>query len=91
MSCIIKNKRFNESKKWLVRDFDIVIDEPVLKSTHTLIIINYEKLKKHCDSLLKINFDLVIIDEVHLIKNPEAERTKYVKLLNQQKIYFHIL
>ena len=50
---------------------------------HDFVIVNYDILKNFHDTkdkekseILKINFDLVIMDEAHMISNPQAQRTK---------------
>ena len=50
---------------------------------HDFVIINYDILKNFHDTkekdnseILKTNFDLVIMDEAHMISNPQAQRTK---------------
>lgn len=50
---------------------------------HDFVIINYDILKnfhdpkdKNDSELMKANFDLVIMDEAHMISNPQAQRTK---------------
>ena len=52
---------------------------------HDFVIINYDILKNFHDPkkkddsiILKNNFDLVIMDEAHMISNPQAQRTKIV-------------
>ena len=54
-------------------------------SEHDFVIINYDILKNFHDPkkkddsiILKNNFDLVIMDEAHMISNPQAQRTKIV-------------
>ena len=50
---------------------------------HDFVIVNYDILKNFHDAketekseIMKINFDLVIMDEAHMISNPQAQRTK---------------
>ena len=50
---------------------------------HDFVIVNYDILKNFHDikdkeksEIMKINFDLVIMDEAHMISNPQAQRTK---------------
>jgi len=61
---------------------------------HDFVIVNYDILKNFYDvknkpeSLLtKGNFDLVILDEAHMVSNPQAQRTKiinhFVKSINR--------
>jgi hypothetical protein len=52
---------------------------------HDIVIINYDILKNFHDiknkensEILKSKFDLVIMDEAHMISNPQAQRTKIV-------------
>jgi SWI/SNF-related matrix-associated actin-dependent regulator 1 of chromatin subfamily A len=50
---------------------------------HDFVIVNYDILKNFHDTkekdkseIMRINFDLVIMDEAHMISNPQAQRTK---------------
>jgi SNF2 family DNA or RNA helicase len=52
---------------------------------HDFVIINYDILKNFHDSkkkddsqILSANFDLVVVDEAHYIKNAQAQRTKVI-------------
>ena len=52
---------------------------------HDFVIINYDILKNFHDTkkkddsqILRANFDLVIVDEAHYIKNAQAQRTKLI-------------
>jgi SWI/SNF-related matrix-associated actin-dependent regulator 1 of chromatin subfamily A len=52
---------------------------------HDFVIINYDIIKNFHDTkkkddsqILKANFDLVITDEAHYIKNAQAQRTKLI-------------
>jgi len=54
-------------------------------SDHEFVIINYDILKNFHDpkkieesTILNTKFDLVIMDEAHMISNPQAQRTKIV-------------
>lgn len=46
-------------------------------------IINYDILKKHFNELSKTHFDLLIVDEAHMIKSVTTQRTKAVRVLAQ--------
>ena len=67
-------------------DKSIFIAEGKKFSTeHDIVIINYDILKNFHDiknkensEILKANFDLVIMDEAHVVSNPQAARTKIV-------------
>lgn len=65
---------------------DVFIAESKTFSTeHDFVIINYDIIKNFHDvknkensEILKSNFDLVIVDEAHYIKNAQAQRTKLI-------------
>ena len=65
-------------------DRNVYIAEGKKFSTnHDIVIINYDILKNFHDpknkensEIMKIDFDLVIMDEAHVIANPKALRTK---------------
>lgn len=47
-----------------------------------VLIINYEQIKRHLDDLNALDFQIVMMDEAHYIKNPTSKRTKVtLKLL----------
>lgn len=41
-----------------------------------ILVVNYEQVTSHLDTLDKIGFDVAIFDEAHFLKNPKAKRTK---------------
>lgn len=41
-----------------------------------ILIVNYEQVKAHLETLNAIAFDIGIFDEAHYLKNPKAQRTK---------------
>jgi SWI/SNF-related matrix-associated actin-dependent regulator of chromatin subfamily A-like protein 1 len=71
-----------ELENWLTRSFAIrVIGAPpnVINAKQPSIditIVNYDRLAANYWALLKTRWDLVIFDECHYLKNPEARRTK---------------
>lgn len=72
----------NEAEKWLVRDFDIGIvsgtkDEDWPDDSN-FIIINYKVLKAHHDRMREQEWDVLIADESHFVKENTAQRTQYL-------------
>jgi len=69
-----------EFRKWINRTDSEVIGgtKPYMLSTN-IIIINYDIINYWQSVLKKYEFDIVILDESHLIKNNAAKRTKAVK------------
>ena len=67
-------------------DRSIFISEGKSFSTeHDFVIINYDIIKNFHDTkkkdesqIIAANFDLVVVDEAHYIKNPTAQRTKLI-------------
>jgi SWI/SNF-related matrix-associated actin-dependent regulator 1 of chromatin subfamily A len=67
-------------------DKSIFISEGKGFSTeHDFVIINYDIIKNFHDTkkkdesqIILANFDLVVVDEAHYIKNPTAQRTKLI-------------
>lgn len=68
-----------EFEKWkiLPLEIDYVPDGKPAEFGH-VVIINYELLKKHRDHLRRVNWDLLVVDEVHKIKNKRADRTREI-------------
>jgi SWI/SNF-related matrix-associated actin-dependent regulator 1 of chromatin subfamily A len=62
---IAEGKNFSSKEDFVIINYDI--------------IKNFHDIKKKEDSeILKSNFDLVIVDEAHYIKNAQAQRTKLI-------------
>lgn len=71
-----------EGKKYSVESDFVIVNYDILKNFHTTDPKNKEE-----SLLLKSNFDLVILDEAHMISNVQAQRTKlinnFVKKINR--------
>lgn len=82
-STLIFNWR-NEAMKWLVGDYEVFPvnskRDVVPNRDGMFVIVNYEKLtgtSALAESLTRV-WDVLVVDEVHMIKNINAERTKAV-------------
>lgn len=70
-----------EAQKWLARPTrtQVVVngkDEVVIQDGENLVVVvGYEGLVKRLD-LQVARWDLVVLDEAHLVKNPKAQRTR---------------
>lgn len=69
---------YREARKWLVRDFSIEIADGDDFPNTDIVIINYERLGKHRNAIRAREWDLLVCDEAHYIKNPKAQRTKEI-------------
>jgi SWI/SNF-related matrix-associated actin-dependent regulator 1 of chromatin subfamily A len=73
-------------------DKSIFISEGKGFSTeHDFVIINYDIIKNFHDTkkkdesqIILANFDLVVVDEAHYIKNPTAQRTKLINDISKR-------
>lgn len=50
-----------------------------------ILIINYELVGKHLEDLNRMDFDIAICDEAHMIKSPKSKRTKAVHKLEAKR------
>lgn len=69
-----------ELEKWLIRPLSIKVVENGKDSYSNaqIAIINYDLLKKYRENIRAQNWDIMIVDECHFIKNPKANRTKEI-------------
>ena len=75
----LKPNWLKEFEKWkiLPLEIDFVKDGKPVEFGH-VVIINYELLEKHGEHIREIEWDLLIADEVHRLKNKRADRTRQV-------------
>lgn len=75
----MKIKWTREIDKWMVnRDLSVGHAEgPVFPDTD-VVVINYDILQKNIGKLRDRDWDLILTDEAHNLKNEEAQRTKAV-------------
>lgn len=50
-----------------------------------VLIINYDILPRHIDILTSVDWDLLVADECHYLKNPKAKRTMALKSIKAKK------
>ena len=70
-----------ELEKWLIRWYDIFVVQPNTRRIPEyaeIIIINYDLLNKHAGALKSREYDILILDESHYVKNYSAKRTQIV-------------
>jgi SNF2 family DNA or RNA helicase len=64
-----------ELTKWLVRPMRAVIANGEFPDAD-IVILNYDILAKHRAMIDAVQWDLLIIDECHYLKNPKTKRTR---------------
>ena len=68
-----------ELEKWCVKKRAIFIaDGQMLPDMEGIVVVNYDVLHKHEDVLHRLEFDILVVDEAHFLKNPKARRSKMV-------------
>jgi SWI/SNF-related matrix-associated actin-dependent regulator 1 of chromatin subfamily A len=75
----LKQNWENELKDWLVTPRSIaIVKGQVNWPTSDIVIVNYDILLKWRDAIDAVDWDLLVVDEAHFIKNSKALRTKLV-------------
>lgn len=79
---IAKHKWKEEVNKALYTMCCVVNARTITKiNTKQIVIINYDQVEKYLPQLLQYNAKSVIIDESHLVKNPNTKRSQIIRLL----------
>lgn len=75
----MKIKWTREIDKWMVnRDLSVDYAEGSKLPETNVVVINYDILQKNLEKIHARNWDLILTDEAHNLKNEEAQRTKAV-------------
>jgi SWI/SNF-related matrix-associated actin-dependent regulator 1 of chromatin subfamily A len=69
-----------EAERWLVRPRRIHVvesaDPPPAEAE--VVIANYDRVRQHHEALMSRQWDILVADEAHYLKNPKAQRTQLV-------------
>jgi SWI/SNF-related matrix-associated actin-dependent regulator 1 of chromatin subfamily A len=60
---------------WLSRNMSVEIADSKELPKTDIVIFNYENAVRLAEQLDEINWDLLIFDEAHMLKNPDTQRT----------------
>lgn len=71
----------NELRKWLVDDRTVGVAKGSTLPDTDIIVINFEILKQNHHALITRNFDLLVIDEAHNVRNVNTQRYNFLKPL----------
>ncbi len=77
-----------EAEKWLVtpREIYVVDNNKPIPDSAEIVVVNYDRVKGAVfDNIMAREWDVLIIDESHKIKNPKAARTKRVLGVSEKK------
>lgn len=66
-----------ELSRWLALPLSVGIASKEFPNTK-IVIINYDILTKHRTDIRSEQWDVVVLDEAHYLKNPDAKRTKEI-------------
>lgn len=64
-----------EITKWQTRGLTVGVATGKEFPDTQVVVINYDITAKHADSIHGVAWDLLILDEAHYVKNPDAKRT----------------
>lgn len=79
----VKINWVREAKRWLVRPFEVSYlsgkkAEPLSLGDHHLLVVNYDIASSWMEEISRYEWDLVVLDEAHYLKNPKAQRTQAI-------------
>ena len=66
-----------ELDKWLINKKEVRVADTGFPDS-PIVVVNYDSLKKHYDAVRSREWDLLIIDECHYLKNGKTLRSKQV-------------
>ena len=67
-------------------DADVqVLDTDAVRDDARWVVVNFDRLARHQADLLECQFDVVIVDEAHAIKNDSARSKRTLELLGSHK------
>ena len=68
-----------ELKKWLTRPYNVGVVTPNnFPYECSILVINYQVLKKYKQILDKVNWDLLVVDEAHRLANAKSQQSMMV-------------
>ncbi len=74
----LKLNWYRELKRWLTRSLSIQVVNGKGWIDADILVVAYTMLEKHHTTIHSTSWDLVIADEIHNIKNPDAQRTQEI-------------
>jgi len=78
---VVKVNWANEVEKWTEMDASLIYGQTKEYEVSDITIINYDLLHARVEELLADDYDCIIFDECHTLKNQKAQRTKAAKRL----------
>ena len=78
---VVKVNWANEVEKWTDMNPSLIYGQTKEYEVSDITIINYDLLHARVDELLADDYDCIVFDECHTLKNQKAQRTKAAKRL----------
>lgn len=78
---VVKVNWANEVEKWTEMDASLIYGQTKEYEVSDITIINYDLLHARVDELLTDDYDCIIFDECHTLKNQKTQRTQAAKRL----------
>lgn len=83
----IKMNWLREARKWLVTPTSMIVVESGIPAQaiqhHNICIINYDILTKYEKTIIPIDWDVIIYDEAHYMKNDKAKRSRACNIFSK--------
>jgi SWI/SNF-related matrix-associated actin-dependent regulator 1 of chromatin subfamily A len=77
-----------ELDRWLTRPLLACIVSDWFPLGAEIVILNYDVLHKWAAAIASVPWDLVILDEAHLVKNPQARRSRHALAIEGRRLLY---
>ena len=78
---VVKVNWANEVEKWTEMNTSLIYGQTKEYDVSQITIINYDLLHARVEELLKDDYDCIVFDECHTLKNQKTQRTRAAKRL----------
>ena len=91
----IKMNWYREAKKWIVPATSTIVIESGIPAQaikhHNICIINYDILTKYEKAIIPIDWDVIVYDESHYMKNDKAKRSRAGNIFSKMSDFVVLL
>ena len=91
----VKMNWYREAKKWIVPATSTIVIESGIPAQaikhHNICIINYDILTKYEKAIIPIDWDVIVYDESHYMKNDKAKRSRAGNIFSKMSDFVILL
>ena len=91
----VKMNWYREAKKWIVPATSTIVIESGIPAQaikhHNICIINYDILTKYEKAIIPIDWDVIVYDESHYMKNDKAKRSRAGNIFSKMSDFVMLL